>query len=76
MKIDYKLKKSCINKKPWFTNILKRACATKKRMYKAFIISQSSEAELIYKTCKNKLTSVLRCCDKNLLQTVGRETET
>ena len=46
------LKKSCINKKRWFTNGLKRACAKKKRLYKAFIISQSSEAELKYKTQK------------------------
>ena len=44
------LKKSCINKKPWFIIGLKCACAKKKRLYKAFIISQSSEAELKYKT--------------------------
>ena len=55
------LKKSFINKKPWFTNGLKRDCVKKKRLYKAFIISQSSEAELKYKTYKNKRTYVLRC---------------
>ena len=30
---------------------------------RGFIISQSSEAELKYKTYKNKLTSVLRCSE-------------
>ena len=58
------LKKSCINTKPRFTNGLERARAKKKRLYKAFIISQSSEAELKYKTYKNKLASVLRCSEK------------
>ena len=57
------LKKSCINKNQWFTNGLKCACTKKKRLYKAFIISQSSEADLKYKT-KTNLTSVLRCSEK------------
>ena len=39
------VKKRCINKKPWFTNGLERACAKKKRLYKAFIISKFSEAD-------------------------------
>ena len=63
------LKKGCFNKKSWFTNGLKCACTKKKSLYKALTISQSSEAELKYKTYKNKLTSVLRCSEKTLSST-------
>lgn len=46
------LRKHCVKNKPWFTKGLKRACANKKRLYKAFSISRSGEAEHKYKTCK------------------------
>ena len=36
----------------------------KKKLYKAFIISRSHEAELKYKSYKNKLTSILRFAEK------------
>ena len=50
--------KHYINKKPWFTNDLTRACAGKK-LYKAFILSRSAESEHKYKASKNKLTSII-----------------
>ena len=46
------MKESCINKKPWFINGLKCVCANTKRLHKAFIIYQSSEAGQKYKTYK------------------------
>ena len=62
--------KHYINKKPWFTNGLKRACAKKKKLYKAFILSRSAESEHKYKTYKNKLTSILRLTEKMYYSTL------
>ena len=52
-------------KKIWFTDGLKRACTKKNRLYKAFIVLRSAEAEQKYKTYTNKLTSILRSTEKN-----------
>ena len=38
------------NKKTWFTKGLKRACTKKNKLYKAFIVMRSAEAEQKYKT--------------------------
>ena len=52
-------KKSYINNKPWFTKGLRNACVKKNKLYKAFVVSKSAEAEQKCKTYKNKLTSIL-----------------
>ena len=57
-------RKSYTSNKPWFTKGLKCACLKKNKLYKAFIISRSAEAEQKYKTYKNKLTSILRFTGK------------
>ena len=44
---------------------LKRACTKKNKLYKAFIVMRSAEAEQKYKTYKNKLTSILGITEKN-----------
>ena len=54
------------NKKPWFTKGLKSACTKKNKLYKAFIVMRSAEAEQKYKTYTNKLTSILRIKKKLL----------
>ena len=59
--------KSFENKKTWFTKGLKRACKKKYKLYKAFIVMRSAEAEQKYKTYKNKLTSILRITEKTII---------
>ena len=56
--------KSFGNKTTWFTKGLKRACTKNNKLYKAFIVMRSAEAEQKYKTYKNKLTSILRITEK------------
>ena len=51
--------------KPWMTNGLKHACKKKNLLYKYFLKSRSKQSEYKYKTYKNKLTSILRKCEKN-----------
>ena len=58
--------------KPWMTSGLKNACKKKNILYKRFLKSRSGVAEVRYKSYKNKLTSILRQCEKeyysNLLE--------
>lgn len=58
--------------KPWMTSGLKNACKKKNILYKRFLKSRSEVAEVSYKSYKNKLTSILRQCEKeyysNLLE--------
>ena len=63
-------RKSNIYKKPWFNKGLKCACAKKKTLLKAFVMSCSHEAELKYKSYKNKLTSILRFTENAYYHTV------
>ena len=50
--------------KPWMTNGLVNACKKKNLLYKRFLTSRCSTSEIRYKTYKNKLTSILRYCEK------------
>ena len=50
--------------KPWMTNGLVNACKKKNLLYKRFLTSKCSTSEIRYKTYKNKLTSILRYCEK------------
>ena len=59
--------KSFENKKTWSTKGLKRACTKKNKLYKAFIVMKSAEAEQKFKTYKNKLTSILRNTEKTII---------
>ena len=51
--------------KPWMTSGLKSACKKKNLLYKMFLKSRSKQSEDKYKTYKNKLTTILRKCEKN-----------
>ena len=51
--------------KPWMTSGLKNACKKKNLQYKYFLKSRSKQSEDKYKTYTNKLTSILRKCEKN-----------
>ena len=59
-------------KKPWMSNGLRNACKKKNRLYVKFLKQRSTDAEERYKKYKNKLTSILRYCEKeyytNLLE--------
>ena len=46
------------------TKGLVNACKKKNLLYKRFLTSRSSMSEIRYKTYKNKLTSILRYCEK------------
>ena len=50
--------------KPWFTPGLKNACKKKNNLYRRFLKCRSKEAESRYKAYKNKLTGILRNCEK------------
>ena len=47
------------------TSGLKNACKKKNFLYKYFLKSRSKQSEDKYKTYKNKLTTILRKCEKN-----------
>ena len=63
------IKKVCIKsheiRKPWFTNGIKNACNKKNNLYKQFLSCRTKNAEEKYKKYKNKLTTILRRCEKN-----------
>ena len=50
--------------KPWFTNGLKNACKKKNSLYGVFLKTKLKIHEAKYKRYKNKLTSILRYCEK------------
>ena len=50
--------------KPWMTSGLKNAGKKKNLLYKYFLKSRSKQSENKYKTYKNKLTFILRKCEK------------
>ena len=50
--------------KPWFTKSLRNACSKKNCLYKRYLKSRTKDAEVRYKMYKNKLTAVLRYCEK------------
>ena len=62
-------KRICINgnsdNKPWFTKGLKNACIKKNLLYRKFLKTRLNIDNNKYKTYKNKLTTVLRACEKN-----------
>ena len=51
--------------KPWFTNGLQNACKKKNNLYARFLKTKSKEDEIKYKNYKNKLTRILRNCEKD-----------
>ena len=53
------------NNKPWFTNGLKHACRKKNHLHKVFLKKRAKGSEEKYKQYKNKLTSILRFCEKS-----------
>ena len=50
--------------KPWMTNGLKNACRKKNLLYKEFLKTRTNVSEEKYKKYKNKLTAILRHCEK------------
>ena len=50
--------------KLWITPGLKNVCEKKNDLYRRFLKCRSKEAESRYKTYKNKLTGILRYCEK------------
>ena len=52
--------------KPWMTNSLKQACKKKNLLYRLFLKKRSVASEERYKRYKNKLTGILRYCEKTL----------
>ena len=46
--------------KPWLTNGLRNACIKRKRLYKDYIKTRTFDAQVKYKSYRNKLTSILR----------------
>ncbi len=51
---------------PWMTHSLKQACKKKKLLYRQFLKKRSVASEERYKKYKNKLTGILRYCEKTL----------
>lgn len=45
---------------PWITRGLRNACKKKNNLYRKFLKYRTKEAELKYKTYKNKLTTIMR----------------
>ena len=62
LKNHYKNKKY---DKPWITLGLKNACKKKNHCYRRFLKCRSKKAEDRYKSYKNKLTGILRYCEKD-----------
>ena len=61
----HKRAKQCNGRyKPWFTNGLRNACKKKNCLYKTFLLKRTVITELKYKQIKNKLTSIIRKCEK------------
>ena len=61
------VKQKTINKrtdKPWMTSSLKQACKNKNLLYRQFLKRRSTASEEKYKRYKNKLTGILRYCEK------------
>ena len=50
--------------KPWMTSSLKQACKKKNLLYRQFLKRRSTASEEKYKRYKNKLTGILRYCEK------------
>ena len=63
--------KKCI--KPWFTKGLIKCCKRKNKLYKSFVKNKSIEREQKYKHYKNKLTKVLRHCEKQYYSNTLKE---
>ena len=61
--------------KPWFTKTLKNACKKKNALYKKFLKSKNSIDETKYKTYKNKLTTILRNCEKSYYERLFESTK-
>jgi len=58
--------------KPWISPSLLKSCKTKNKLYKKYLKSKANKDLIIYKNYKNKLTGILRNCEKqyysNLLE--------
>lgn len=61
VKVKHKQENS---RKPWLTKGLINACKKKNNLYKSFIKYRNKQAEIKYKTYKNKLISILRSAEK------------
>ena len=51
--------------KPWLTKGIKHPCIKKNHLYKTFLARRSVSTETRYKTCKNKLSRILKRAKKN-----------
>ena len=72
MRIHFSLFSNEISQQTWervlkTDDVYQASCTKKNKLYKAFIVMRSAEAEHKYKTCKNKLTSVLRITEKTII---------
>ena len=52
------------NNHPWMTTGLQNACKKKNLLYRNFIKNRTDECETRYKTYKNKLTKILKRCER------------
>ena len=59
--------------KPWFTNGLKNACRKKNQLYAKYLSSNCNQALEKYKKYKNKLTKILRSCEKHYFDKILKE---
>ena len=50
--------------KPWMTPALLKACKTKNKLYKHYLNARNNISLSKYKTYKNRLTNILRKCEK------------
>ncbi len=63
--VKYVRSKKTIAADTWLTPGLRNACKKKNRLYKLFLKQRTQIAEKRYKLYKNKLTSIIRCSQKN-----------
>lgn len=59
--------------KPWFTKGLKNACKKKNHLYARYLSSNCTQALEKYKKYKNKLTQILRSCEKHHFDKILKE---
>ena len=61
--VNEKVKKTRTDK-PWMTKSLINACKKKNLLHRQFLKKRTDECESKYKKYKNKLTAILRYCEK------------
>uniref|UniRef100_A0A3B3C2G3 Reverse transcriptase domain-containing protein n=1 Tax=Oryzias melastigma TaxID=30732 RepID=A0A3B3C2G3_ORYME len=56
--------------KPWMTKGIQKACKKKNKLYKEFLKKRTIEAQVNYKTYKNKLISIMRLSKKEYYSSI------